>query len=308
MDTILANRENYGKKRSTADIKYIVIHYTGNNGDTARNNGVYFQNNVVKASAHYFVDSKETIQSVPDDYIAYSVGGAKYNTGGRLYKIATNANTLNIELCDDDKSGGIYPSAKTIENALFLAKWFMGMYNIPKENVIRHYDVNGKPCPAYWVDNERWHTEFWDKLDKDTTPVKPEEVDIPTDQNYVYRLYSGEHFFTTNPVESRVLINAGWHYEGVAWIAPIEGVPVHRLYNQGTGQHHYTSNEGEASYLATLADWIYEGVVFKSGGSTAIHRLYNPNDGTHMLTASGGEVENLTHSGWIDEGIGMYGV
>ena len=30
----IANKSNYGGKRSTSDIKYIVIHYTGNDGDS----------------------------------------------------------------------------------------------------------------------------------------------------------------------------------------------------------------------------------------------------------------------------------
>ena len=32
-----ASSTNYGKQRPTGDIKYIVIHYTGNDGDTAVN-------------------------------------------------------------------------------------------------------------------------------------------------------------------------------------------------------------------------------------------------------------------------------
>ena len=47
-----ANRSNYGGKRSAAGIKYIVIHYTANDGDTAKGNGNYFANNIVRASAH----------------------------------------------------------------------------------------------------------------------------------------------------------------------------------------------------------------------------------------------------------------
>ena len=61
----LANKNNYGGKRSTSNIKYIVIHYTGNDGDTDENNSKYFKNNIVKASAHYFVDDDSITQSVP---------------------------------------------------------------------------------------------------------------------------------------------------------------------------------------------------------------------------------------------------
>ena len=120
-----------------------------------------------KASAHYFVDSDSITQSVPDNYVAWSVGGAKYKgAGGRLHNKCTNNNSISIELCDDVKNGVVYPSAKTIQNALELTALLMKKYNIPKENVIRHYDVTGKHCPAYWVDDKKWKSEFWNTINK----------------------------------------------------------------------------------------------------------------------------------------------
>ena len=45
------------KKRSRKDVKYIVIHYTGNTGDTAKNNADYYATgNTREAGAHFFVD------------------------------------------------------------------------------------------------------------------------------------------------------------------------------------------------------------------------------------------------------------
>lgn len=174
----LANKANYGAKRSLSKIKYIAIHYTSNDGDTDENNGIYFKNNIVKASANYFADDDSITQTVPDDYVAYAVGGGKYSDcnitgGGTLYGKVTNTNSISIELCDDVKNGVVYPSAKTIENALELTRDLMKKYNIPKENVIRHFDVNGKRCPAYWCGtpekNAKWLTEFKNKLDGQTT-------------------------------------------------------------------------------------------------------------------------------------------
>lgn len=173
LKTNIANKANYGSKRDLSTIKYIVIHYTANDGDTDENNGKYFKNNVVQVSAHYFVDDDSVTQSVPDDYVAYSVGGSKYSDcaitgGGKLHGKATNYNTLNIEICDDVRNGTVYPSEKTIENAVELTKKKMKEYNIPKENVIRHFDVSGKRCPAYWCGTSekesKWKTEFWNKL------------------------------------------------------------------------------------------------------------------------------------------------
>lgn len=177
--TKLANSKNYGGKRSLSSIKYIVIHYTANDGDSDDGNANYFKNNIVKASAHYFVDDDSITQSVPDDHTAWSVGGSKYGNckstgGGKYHGKCTNSNSISIELCDSVRNGKIYPTAKTIANALELTRKLMKKYNIPAERVIRHFDVTGKSCPAYWcgttAKNSKWKTEFWNKLKSSTKP------------------------------------------------------------------------------------------------------------------------------------------
>ena len=161
--TDLSNKSNYGNARSTSAIKYIVVHYTGNDGDTDENNAKYFQNNIVQASAHYFVDDDSVTQTVPDDYVAW-------HCGAKTYKHATcrNENSIGVEICDDVRNGVIYPSEKTIANALELVEHLMEKYSVPKENVIRHYDVTGKLCPAYWrgtaEKDAKWNTAFWGLL------------------------------------------------------------------------------------------------------------------------------------------------
>lgn len=306
---IPCNKSNYGSSRSTSSIKYIVIHYTANDGDSAPNNGNYFKNNVVSASAHYFVDDNVIVQSVQDNYVAWAVGGSKYNNGGgRLYKIATNSNTISIELCDMVKNGTIAASEATIQNALDLVRTLMVKYNIPVTNVIRHYDVTGKPCPAYWVDDNRWRNEFWNRINE---PPKPEPLppveDVP---NGVYRLYSdGEHFYTINPVERDTLRSAGWGYEGVGWMQPeSSNTGVYRLYNPNNGKHFFTADVNESAMLSN-AGWAYEGVAFLSDekATVPIYRLFNPNGGEHFYTASAGEKNALVSMGWKYEGIGFYG-
>ena len=78
----IAAKNNYGSKRDVNKIKYIAIHYTGNDGDSDESNAKYFKNNIVKASAHYFVDDDSITCSVPDNYVAFAVGGKKYNNSG----------------------------------------------------------------------------------------------------------------------------------------------------------------------------------------------------------------------------------
>lgn len=178
----LAHRKNYGLKRNVNKIKYIVIHYTGNDGDKDENNAKYFKS-LRYVSAHYFVDSDSVTISVPDNYIAYAVGGTKYKgtKGAKYYLKCTNSNSISIELCDDVKNGKVYPSEKTIANAVELTKKLMKQYNVPADRVIRHYDVTGKSCPAYWCGTEtkdnKWKSAFWNKLtEKKATTTKKKTV------------------------------------------------------------------------------------------------------------------------------------
>lgn len=163
MHALTAAKGNMGALRNESAIKFLVIHYTGNVGDTAAANAKYFAGTVVQASAHYFVDDSEVWQSVPDDVIAWAVGGHKYqnSAGGSMYEIVNNSNSLSIEICGTGT--GTSPSAATIENAVTLARAMMARYNIDVAHVVRHYDVTGKACPAWAVDGTVW-ADFKGKL------------------------------------------------------------------------------------------------------------------------------------------------
>lgn len=189
----LAHPSNYGGARDRSQIKYIVIHYTGNDGDKAANNAKYFQSANRNASAHYFVDSNNVYQSVCDLSIAWSVGGAKYTNcketgGGAFYGKCTNANSISIELCDDIKDGKVSANSKTLNNAAILCSELMSKYNIPIERVIRHFDVTGKNCPAYFVDSKAWK-KFLDLIAKTkdglvTQDAERTEMEAPKSKKY----------------------------------------------------------------------------------------------------------------------------
>lgn len=174
---ILANRINYGSKRDTNNIKWLVIHYTANDGDSAKGNGNYFKNNKPKASAHYFVDDNVIVNSVPDNYTAYAVGGKKYNNnGGKYYGVCTNTNSLSIELCDTKRNGKSDLSSETRKNAIELARHLCKKYKIDKNHIIMHYQVNGKLCPKYFVED----TKAWKKFKDDIFAETNKLVTIPT--------------------------------------------------------------------------------------------------------------------------------
>ena len=149
---------NYGSRGGNS-IKYIVLHYTGNKGDTAKDNGTYFCGGNRGASAHYFVDDNEIVQVVEEYNSAWSVGDGKVK-----YNI-TNQNSISIEMCCNS-DGKV--SEKTEANALELVKRLMDKYNISINNVVRHYDASRKICPNWSDDNwQRW-TNFKSKLSGET--------------------------------------------------------------------------------------------------------------------------------------------
>lgn len=137
-----ANSGNYKVGRSSK-IQYIVVHYTGNNGDTAKGNASYFAGTTTGTSAHYFVDETSIWQSVKDDDTAWHCG----TTGTYYHKYCRNSNSIGVELCSrKDSSGNYYFKDDTVTNASVFIRMLMDKYNIPIENVVRHYDVTHKSC------------------------------------------------------------------------------------------------------------------------------------------------------------------
>lgn len=133
----------------------------------------------------------------------------------------------------------------------------------------------------------------------------------------MYRLYnpnSGEHFYTADSAEKNHLVNVGWKYEGVGWLAPKErnNFAVFRLYNPNAGDHHYTTDFNEMNWLVDVHGWKFEGVGWYSDKQQGVklYRAYNPNAkaGAHNYTTSLGEQKHLLKVGWKDEGTAWYGV
>ena len=140
---------NYSSRKGT-EIKYIVIHDTGNKsiGAGAENHYKYFSGGNRNASAHYFVDDKQTIQLVEDDMASWHCGD-----GPGKYDV-TNSNSIGIEICVN--KDGNYGMA--VQNTVLLTKELMDKHNIPLDKVIRHYDASRKNCPASMSPNnwEGW--------------------------------------------------------------------------------------------------------------------------------------------------------
>ena len=157
------------KKRSKKDVKYAVVHYTGNNGDTAKGNVNYFATtNTREAGAHFFVDRQgKTARSIPMNRTAWAVGG-NHKSGmkgeAKYYGKCTNYNSVSIELCDCATKD---PSEKQIKAVKKLIK-YIKKYCPNCKTVIRHWDVNGKKCPARMVgDKTTSGGKKWAKFKKE---------------------------------------------------------------------------------------------------------------------------------------------
>lgn len=143
--------------------QYIVIHYVGA-VSTAKNNVNHFYNVDRGASAHYFVDDNEIWQCVDDSNIAWHCGAKKY-----YHDKCRNQNSIGVEMCcKKDSNGKLYITEKTIKNAQELVLYLMEKYGISIDNVIRHYDVTHKICPAPFVNDE----SKWESFKKGLIRVK----------------------------------------------------------------------------------------------------------------------------------------
>ena len=128
----------------------IVVHYTANPGTTAQQNRDYFeglaQSGETHASSHFVIGiSGEIIQCIPCNEIAYASNDR-------------NSDTVSIECCIPDDTGKFTDA--TYGSLVHLVTWLMGRYDLTTDDVIRHYDVTGKACPKYYVENEAAWEQF----------------------------------------------------------------------------------------------------------------------------------------------------
>jgi N-acetylmuramoyl-L-alanine amidase CwlA len=152
------------------DIKYLAIHYTaGGSSSPGSAQAIYNVFSQRSASADFAVDDRDIVQFNPDlqNYYCWAIGDKGVGT---LKNQATNRNTISIEICSNLKKGtsaavpnhsGWTFTDSSLKNALNLTKYLMTRYNIPKERVIRHYDVTGKLCPGIvgWNDGALYETD-----------------------------------------------------------------------------------------------------------------------------------------------------
>ena len=82
-----------------------------------------------------------------------------------MYGKIFNSNSLSIEMCDTKKDGKHNVTDKTVKNTVDLVVSKLIKYGLKPSAVYRHFDVNGKHCPAYYMDSAKWNA-FLSKVKK----------------------------------------------------------------------------------------------------------------------------------------------
>lgn len=131
-------------------VKGVVIHYTANPGTSAKNNRDYFEglkdSHITKASSHFIIGLEgEIVQCIPCSEISYASN-------------RRNIDTISIECCIEDDTGRF--NRATYEAVVHLSAWLAERYQLEVSDIIRHYDVTGKNCPKYYVENPK----AWEQL------------------------------------------------------------------------------------------------------------------------------------------------
>ena len=140
-----------GRKRK--GVKGIEIHWLANANTSARFNRRWFETSGRYGSTHYIVDlNGKIVQIIPENEIAYSSGaeqyryGIKSKLGSPPYK-----KTLSIECTHIDNNGKM--TDKTYNSLVKLCTYLCDKYMLDSRNLYLHYDITGKDCHKWFVDN-----------------------------------------------------------------------------------------------------------------------------------------------------------
>ena len=129
-------------------IKYVGRRYENVNGKNKEINGEHFR----YGAAQFYVDSKIIGSPIPENEVAYHVGSSKYTQ--TKFNLVGNENPNNyaigIECCVnvDDNFNGM------LNNLISLIYYLMEKYDLTVNDIYRHYDITGKYCPMFAINEE----------------------------------------------------------------------------------------------------------------------------------------------------------
>ena len=247
-------------------IKYIVVHYTAGStskAGSALNTAVMFSNPSVYASADFIVDDDTIVQFNPDikNRFCWHCGDNKnmFSMGGKYYGKCTNANSIGIEVCSTNPNWQASDFAnskkwsftdKVVNNAVELVKYLMQTYNIPIENVIRHYDVTGKFCPGIIGWNEdSGNAKKWEEFKSRLTGVAT-TANLKKTDDIVYRVRK-----SANDAKSQ--IGAYNNLESAKALADKNS--GYSVFEKNSGKLVYTPGTGNKKTVTEIAKEVIQG-------------------------------------------------
>lgn len=151
IDVQLLDVNPYSRPGERTDaIRGVVIHYTANPGSSAQENRDYFNglqySGQTQASSNFIIGLKgEIIQCVPTWEVAYASNERNYDT-------------VSIEVCHPDEDGKF--TRQSYQSLVQLTAWLCVKFGLTQNDVIRHYDITGKICPKYFVEDEQAWSDF----------------------------------------------------------------------------------------------------------------------------------------------------
>lgn len=168
VDVQLIAKNEYSRPGKKLDaVNGIVVHYVANPGTSAAANRSYFaglaKSGATYASSNFIIGlDGEVLQCVPADEVAYASNNR-------------NSDTLSIECCHPDETGVFtYPTYRSLVQ--LCADICMGFDLDPATDIIRHYDITGKLCPLYFVENEDEWAIFLEDVAKAVNTAKTAET------------------------------------------------------------------------------------------------------------------------------------
>lgn len=234
-------------------VKKIVVHYVGNPGSSALANRNYFENlknqNKVYASSQYIIGlTGEIIRCVPENEVTWHAGD-----------LTTNYNSIGIECCHPDTTGKFNDA--TYNSLIELLKDLCTRYGLnPLTDIVRHYDVTGKKCPLYYVNNQN----EWDKLKEDvlyglySSKLEEKEMEqimkeINSIKDRLIKLEKGTPVADTTPKYTVTAVGVN--------VRQTPNLLAKRVALYNVGQHIFTILEDNGSWIRCSDGWIKKSFV-----------------------------------------------
>lgn len=218
-------------------IKNIVVHWVGNAGSSALGNRNYFESLATShktyASSHYIIGlNGEIIRCIPENEVAFHSGS-----------YSMNRKSIGIEDCHPDWDGKF--NDNTYNSLVELCADICRRYNLSINAIIRHYDVTGKSCPKYYVENPTaWNQFKTDVANKIGQTIVIEEVKGSDEPVRTYKNGSTKEIAYSN-----------WQCTNqIGYLSPYESCDCFGVFN-GKAMIRYKV-DGKNDYKIAFCKWL----------------------------------------------------